>query len=166
MELTKIGHTVLMTALITSVAGVGSRGVVQSPAATSEPLAKAIVGTWRGEAIIPGFQQMNFGRADLEIRFTDYGTVLVRMANPIPFSNVLSSWVGDYVVVGAAVLISPHSIDGGFPRDLTMTPVTVADDVLEAVVPGGSNSRCAHQQSLHASEVSHYLGWGLRLRRQ
>jgi hypothetical protein len=63
------------------------------------PLAKAIVGTWRGDAIFAR-QATNVGSVGLEIRFTDDGAVTVRREPVFPSRPAVDSWTGDYIVPG------------------------------------------------------------------
>ena len=125
-----------------------ARAQVISPAPAPVPLSKAIVGLWRGDAILCD-TRTNFLRVDIEIRFTDYGIATVRRD---PFSSCGSgvgatSFAADYLIVGTGVLMSPHS-----NRPLiTLSGITIADDRLEALSSGNG---------------SIFLGSGLSLKRQ
>ena len=114
---------------------IGAGAQVISPAPAPPPLSKAIVGTWRGEAIVCD-KRVNFGRIPVEIRFTDYGIATVREAawdsgaagcgNTLPAKTLNA----DYVVVGSNVLLSPH---GGDRSIVTISNITISEDKLEAV---------------------------------
>jgi len=84
------------------------------------------------------------------MRFNDYGIVTVSRG-PMPGRPVFDRWVGDYAILGNSVLISPHVADGG--TMVLMLGVTVEDDRLESVSPGGTVS-------------DFIIGTGIRLRRQ
>ena len=93
--------------------GIGLAAQVISPAPAppeTVPLTKSIVGLWRGDALYLD-TRTTFGRAEIEMRFNDYGTVTVRRG-PYLGRPRGDSFTGDYVVVGNGVLISPHQVPG------------------------------------------------------
>jgi hypothetical protein len=124
--------------------------LAQSPIESPAPLAKSIIGSWRGDAVYAN-PRTNFGRADLEMRFTDYGIVTVRRG-PLPGRPVVDTWTGDYLILGSAVLISPH-LPGQSGLSVRILSVAVQDNRLEGAPFGPGVSDYA-------------LGDGIQLRRQ
>ena len=118
----------------TGEASFSLRAQVGTPAAP-EPLSKAIVGLWRGEAIFCN-NRTNFARTDIEIRFTAYGIMTVKRG---PFSgcgvnrSVTDTFNADYMVVGHNVLVSLHvptTADGELQK---MSNISLVGDTWESL---------------------------------
>jgi hypothetical protein len=153
MSRARLGATILLVSATLGWLAISPRAQTESPAL----LSKSIVGDWHGDAIFAN-PRTNFTRIELEMRFTDYGIVLVRRA-PVPWAGSpdqgTSSWTGDYLVLGTTILISPHLNlpAGAGPGTIRLLSVAIENNRLEAAPFGVVAS-------------IYDLGGGIQLRRQ
>lgn len=107
---------------------VQAAAVAESP--SSADIAKGLVGSWRGYGLFVHDRSFIY-RADAFFRFTEYGVFIGNVGQT--GGSGPTSFRGDYVVVGGAVLMS---LEGAGSTPHYMTNVRLTADQLAFVVPG------------------------------